>query len=118
MKEMLHLQKLQTIGEDFCGLDVNTPLGGQEPMTAVPVLTFDKTLLTAVAATSTSDYTVVFLGTSEGHLKKVSSRLPSRLPYLASLDLYYLFAPKQFSNSCLELVSERERERERERESE
>lgn len=64
------LQKLQTIAEDFCGLDVNTPLGGQEPMTAVPVLTFTK-LLTAVAATSTGDYTVVFIGTSNGHLKKV-----------------------------------------------
>ncbi|CAD6223023.1 GSCOCG00005355001-RA-CDS, partial [Cotesia congregata] len=66
-------QKLQTIAEDFCGLDVNTPLGGQEPMTAVPVLTFP-TLLTAVAATSTGDFTVVFIGTREGHLKKVSSK--------------------------------------------
>lgn len=64
-------QKLQTIAEDFCGLDVNTPLGGQEPMTAVPVLTFP-TLLTAVAATSTGDFTVVFIGTRDGHLKKVS----------------------------------------------
>lgn len=51
---------------------MNTPLGGQEPMVAVPVLTFD-THLTAVAATSTSDYTVVFLGTHKGHLKKVST---------------------------------------------
>ncbi|KAK0075479.1 hypothetical protein PV325_006834, partial [Microctonus aethiopoides] len=65
----LSIHKLQTIAEDFCGLDVNTPLGGQEPMTAVPVLTFTK-LLTAVAATSTGDYTVVFIGTSNGHLKK------------------------------------------------
>ncbi|XP_057324219.1 plexin-A4 [Microplitis mediator] len=64
------LTKLQTIAEDFCGLDVNTPLGGQEPMTAVPVLTFP-TLLTAVAATSTGDFTVVFIGTRDGHLKKV-----------------------------------------------
>ncbi|XP_015599492.1 plexin-A2 [Cephus cinctus] len=62
--------KLQTLGEDFCGLDVNTPLGAQEAITAVPVLTFD-TLLTAVAATSTGDFTVVFLGTHKGHLKKV-----------------------------------------------
>ncbi|XP_035717435.1 plexin-A4-like isoform X1 [Vespa mandarinia] len=62
--------KLQTIGEDFCGLDVNTPLGGEDPIAAFPVLTFD-TLLTAVAATSTGDYTVVFLGTNKGHLKKV-----------------------------------------------
>ncbi|XP_066584060.1 plexin-A4 [Prorops nasuta] len=62
--------KLQTIGEDFCGLDVNTPLGGEEPMGATAVLTFE-THLTAVAATSTGDYTVVFLGTNKGHLKKV-----------------------------------------------
>lgn len=69
---MILLQKLQTIAEDFCGLDVNTPLGGQEPMVAMPVLTFN-TLLTAVAATSTGDYTVVFIGTQKGHLKKVST---------------------------------------------
>ncbi|KAF5306013.1 hypothetical protein FQR65_LT07506 [Abscondita terminalis] len=62
--------KLQTIGEDFCGLDVNTPLGGDQPMSAVPVLLFN-TRLTAVAATSTGDFTVVFIGTSTGHLKKV-----------------------------------------------
>uniref|UniRef100_A0A224XGD6 Putative plexins functional semaphorin receptor n=1 Tax=Panstrongylus lignarius TaxID=156445 RepID=A0A224XGD6_9HEMI len=64
------LTKLQTIGEDFCGLDVNTPLGGETPMTAVPVLLVNQHL-TAVAATSTGDYTVVFLGTSNGRLKKV-----------------------------------------------
>lgn len=67
---MAYLQKLQTIGEDFCGLDVNTPLGGETPMTAVPVLLVNQHL-TAVAATSTGDYTVVFLGTNNGRLKKV-----------------------------------------------
>lgn len=71
-KKNLYLQKLQTIGEDFCGLDVNTPLGGEEPMGATAVLTFE-THLTAVAATSTGDYTVVFVGTNKGHLKKVSA---------------------------------------------
>lgn len=62
--------KLQTIGEDFCGLDVNTPLGGEQPIEAVAVLNFS-VRTTAVAATSTGDYTVVFIGTSNGHLKKV-----------------------------------------------
>ncbi|CAH1158754.1 unnamed protein product [Phyllotreta striolata] len=62
--------KLQTIGEDFCGLDVNTPLGGEQPVSAVPVLLFN-TRLTAVVATSTGDFTVVFIGTAKGHLKKV-----------------------------------------------
>lgn len=65
-------QKLQTIGEDFCGLDVNTPLGGNEAVVERPVVTMNNVLLTAVAATSTGDFTVVFLGTSKGHLKKVT----------------------------------------------
>ena len=52
-------------------MDVNTPLGGSMPVEAAPVLRFSGILLTAVAATSTHDYTVTFLGTSTGHLKKV-----------------------------------------------
>lgn len=62
--------KLQTISEDFCGLDVNSPLGGEQPIAAVPVLIFD-TELTAVSSTTTSGFTVVFIGTKTGHLKKV-----------------------------------------------
>jgi len=52
---------------------VNTPLGGEMPMAAVAVLSFN-VHLTAVAATSTGDFTVVFVGTSDGHLRKVSKR--------------------------------------------
>ncbi|KAK6634573.1 hypothetical protein RUM43_011974 [Polyplax serrata] len=63
-------KKLQSISEDFCGLDVNTPLGGEAPIQMEAALAFND-LLTAVAATSTGDYTVVFLGTGNGHLKKV-----------------------------------------------
>ncbi|CAH0391888.1 unnamed protein product [Bemisia tabaci] len=63
------VKKLQTIDEDFCGLDVNTPIGGESPASAVAPLLFDKRL-TAVAATSTGNYTVVFVGTADGHLKK------------------------------------------------
>ncbi|XP_067122898.1 plexin A3-like, partial [Centruroides vittatus] len=58
------------IKDDFCGLDVNTPLGGTNPVKASPVLRLSGVLLTAVAAISTHDYTVAFLGTSTGHLKK------------------------------------------------
>ena len=42
--------KLTQIGEDFCGLDVNTPLGGELPVVQEPVLTFNSHL-TAVTAT-------------------------------------------------------------------
>lgn len=73
IKCSVSLQKLQTIAEDFCGLDVNTPLGGEDAVEGTPVITFE-THLTAVVATSTGDYTVVFVGTKGGHLKKVSAR--------------------------------------------
>nr|WGN96276.1 setae polypeptide [Ochrogaster lunifer] len=64
------IEKKIPISEDFCGLDVNTPLGGEQPVEAVPVTKFSKRL-TAVAATATGDYTVVFAGTAHGHLKKI-----------------------------------------------
>lgn len=60
------------IEDDFCGDEVNTPLGGQIPVEAAPVITYHGPRLTAVAATDTYDYTVAFLGTDDGHLKKVA----------------------------------------------
>lgn len=54
-------------------MEVNTPLDGAMAIEASPVLTYPSTLLSAVSAVSTHDYTVTFLGTSDGHLKKVST---------------------------------------------
>jgi plexin A len=64
-------QKWGTIEEDFCGWFVSTPLGGDEPVFETAVFTRNKVLLTAVVATSTGNATVVFVGTSTGHLIKV-----------------------------------------------
>ena len=50
---------------------MNQPLGGINPIETEPAITYDNVLLTSVAATSTYDFTVAFLGTSTGHLKKV-----------------------------------------------
>ncbi len=58
--------------EIFCGNEVNYPLGGQIPVEATPVFTTD-TRLTSVVATTTHSYTVVFMGTVDGNLKKVCS---------------------------------------------
>lgn len=63
------------INDDFCGMDVNTPLGGSMPIEAAPVLKYNNVRLTSVAATSTHDYTVAFLGTAAGRLKKVRTTL-------------------------------------------
>ncbi|GFV85690.1 hypothetical protein TNCV_2003111 [Trichonephila clavipes] len=75
----LALSRQLQINDEFCGMDVNTPLGGSMAVEAAPVLRFSGILLTAVAATSTHDYTVTFLGTSTGHLKKwLEHRTPDR----------------------------------------
>ncbi|XP_003737136.3 plexin-A4 [Galendromus occidentalis] len=58
------------ISDDFCGMEVNTPLDGAVPIDAAPLLVYPNTLLTSVSAVSTHDYTVCFLGTADGHLKK------------------------------------------------
>ncbi|CAB4063960.1 PLXNA [Lepeophtheirus salmonis] len=60
------------LGRSFVVLNVNTPFGGDLPLTVEPVITFDNSLLTAVTAMSTGDYTVAFIGTGDGYLKKVA----------------------------------------------
>lgn len=62
--------RLQSLSEDFCGLDVNSPLGGEMPVTMTAAAIFN-TEITSVAATSTSSFTVVFIGTSKGRVKKL-----------------------------------------------
>lgn len=52
-------------------MDVNQPLGTTNPIETEPAITFDDVLLTSVAATTTNDYSVAFLGTSDGRLIKV-----------------------------------------------
>ncbi|XP_049284927.1 plexin-A2 isoform X3 [Anopheles funestus] len=62
--------KLQTIGEDFCGLDVNSPLGGEQAVASLAVILSEERM-TSVAVTATSNFTVVFIGTETGQLKKI-----------------------------------------------
>ncbi|GIY90768.1 plexin-A4-like protein [Caerostris extrusa] len=78
------------INDDFCGMDVNTPLGGSMPIEATPVLTYSGLLLTSVAATSTHDYTVAFMGTATGHLKKDKNFILWKIPITSS----FLYADK------------------------
>lgn len=61
------------INESYCGeAEQNGPLVGSIPLESPPILERSDVELTAVAATTIDDVTVAFLGTSEGHLKKVS----------------------------------------------
>lgn len=69
-RQCVAVPQLQYIGEHFCGLDINTFIRGEDAITAAPVMSFDEHL-TAIAATSTDNNTLVFVGTSDGHLKKI-----------------------------------------------
>jgi plexin A len=65
-------------------------MGGDIPVQATALITFE-THLTAVAATSTSDFTVAFLGTANGHLMKVSDNCPLAYNKLSLLDGPYIY---------------------------
>uniref|UniRef100_A0A183IWQ4 Sema domain-containing protein n=1 Tax=Soboliphyme baturini TaxID=241478 RepID=A0A183IWQ4_9BILA len=53
-----------------CGFDTNYPLGGTLPVTQRSALVTTNSRLTAVAATTAHMYTIVFIGTDDGQLKK------------------------------------------------
>ncbi|XP_055342712.1 plexin-A2-like [Paramacrobiotus metropolitanus] len=65
------LKSLIEVGDNFCGSDFNYPLNGSIPITATPILTYSDVRITAVATSVTHAYTVLFLGTEKGVLKKV-----------------------------------------------
>lgn len=64
--------KLQTISEDFCGLDVNSPLGGDMPITALPIHVYHGRRLTgAILTDAPNGAQVIFIADSEGHIMKL-----------------------------------------------
>ena len=65
----------QTTGNihNFC--EVGLKIAGIVPIYSPPALTYSHTLLTSVAVSTTEQHTVAFLGTSDGHMKKVKKNL-------------------------------------------
>ena len=60
------------MNSSYCGeAEENGPLVGTISLDAVPLKEFPGVQLTAIAATTTGHHTVLFLGTSQGHVKKV-----------------------------------------------
>ncbi|XP_060040706.1 plexin-A2 [Erinaceus europaeus] len=64
------------IEDDFCGLDINQPLGGSTPVEGLPLYATSRDRLTAVAAYVYDGHSVVFLGTRSGKLQKVRADGP------------------------------------------
>ncbi|XP_064605454.1 plexin-A2-like isoform X2 [Liolophura sinensis] len=63
-----------SITKDYCGdYEINRPIDGTIPISSEAVIKFaSPTNATAIAVTTTHDYTVAFVGLYNGHLKKVS----------------------------------------------
>uniref|UniRef100_A0A3B3T602 Plexin A3 n=1 Tax=Paramormyrops kingsleyae TaxID=1676925 RepID=A0A3B3T602_9TELE len=70
-KELPCITTPKQIGDDFCGLVLNQPLGGLDAIEGTPL--FDERVdgMASVAAYTYGEHTVVFLGTRSGHLKKI-----------------------------------------------
>lgn len=71
------------INSSYCGeVEQNGPLVGVIPVEASAALVFRDVELTAVAASVVDEQTVAFLGTADGHVKKVGGqRSPLRSAY-------------------------------------
>lgn len=65
--------QLITIADDFCGLDMNAPLGVSEMVRGYPVFTEDRDRMTSVIAYVYKNHSLAFVGTKSGKLKKVGS---------------------------------------------
>ncbi|CAH2275493.1 plexin-A4 isoform X1 [Pelobates cultripes] len=62
---------LITIADDFCGLDMNAPLGVSEMVRGIPIFTEDNDRMTSVIAYVYKNHSLAFVGTKSGKLKKI-----------------------------------------------
>uniref|UniRef100_A0A4W2CUQ8 Plexin A4 n=1 Tax=Bos indicus x Bos taurus TaxID=30522 RepID=A0A4W2CUQ8_BOBOX len=67
---------LLTIDDNFCGLDMNAPLGVSEMVRGIPVFTEDRDRMTSVIAYVYKNHSLAFVGTKSGKLKKVELHTP------------------------------------------
>lgn len=60
-----------TIDDNFCGLDMNAPLGVSEMVRGVPLLSEGADKMTSVIAYVYKNHSLAFVGTQSGRLMKV-----------------------------------------------
>uniref|UniRef100_A0A673M962 Plexin-A1 n=1 Tax=Sinocyclocheilus rhinocerous TaxID=307959 RepID=A0A673M962_9TELE len=77
-KELPCINSPLQIDDNFCGQDFNQPLGGTSTIEGIPLFIDKDDGMTSVAAYDYRGNTVVFAGTHNGRMKKVSLVDPSR----------------------------------------
>ncbi|RMC10535.1 hypothetical protein DUI87_13340 [Hirundo rustica rustica] len=68
-------QHLLTIDDNFCGLDMNAPLGVSSMVRGLPIFTEDGDRMTSVIAYVYKNHSLAFVGTKSGKLKKACHTL-------------------------------------------
>ncbi|KAI1882011.1 hypothetical protein AGOR_G00246280 [Albula goreensis] len=68
---------LLTIDDNFCGLDMNAPLGVSEMVLGVPLFSEELDQMTSVIAYVYKNHSLAFVGTQSGQLKKIRVDDPS-----------------------------------------
>ncbi|XP_026504679.1 plexin-A4 [Terrapene carolina triunguis] len=63
--------RLLTIDDNFCGLDMNAPLGVSEMVRGLPIFTEDGDRMTSVIAYVYKNHSLAFVGTKSGKMKKI-----------------------------------------------
>ncbi|KAL7828201.1 hypothetical protein AOLI_G00313530 [Acnodon oligacanthus] len=61
---------LLTIDDNFCGLDMNAPLGVSEMVRGIPLFSESNDKMTSVIAYVYKNHSLAFVGTKSGRLKK------------------------------------------------
>uniref|UniRef100_A0A8C1XEV4 Plexin A4 n=1 Tax=Cyprinus carpio TaxID=7962 RepID=A0A8C1XEV4_CYPCA len=62
---------LLTIDDNFCGLDMNAPLGVSEMVRGIPLFSVSNDKMTSVIAYVYKNHSLAFVGTKGGRLKKI-----------------------------------------------
>lgn len=67
--------QLLTIDDNFCGLDMNAPLGVSEMVRGIPLFSDSNDKMTSVIAYVYKNHSLAYVGTKSGRLKKVGARI-------------------------------------------
>ncbi|XP_029471016.1 plexin-A4 isoform X1 [Rhinatrema bivittatum] len=77
VKDISCSSALLTIDDNFCGLDMNAPLGVSEMVRGFPIFTEDRDRMTSVIAYVYKEHSLAFVGTKSGKLKKIRVDSPT-----------------------------------------
>lgn len=69
----LSFMQLLTIDDNFCGLDMNAPLGVSEMVRGIPLFSESNDKMTSVIAYVYKSHSLAYVGTKSGRLKKVGA---------------------------------------------